>query len=129
LQQKYFAQKYILKTTVIPNTNNQCLFSQSAESGAWKELRDRKPYPISNPSLEDSIVEVQKSWAKFTLLESRERVLPRIQSAPENCKLNMLLTSVMRAPGQLMLSKSSPYKAALDQQYVYFNELHIPKGV
>jgi hypothetical protein len=88
----------------------------AAETGSWKELRERKPYPISNPSLSDSIIEVQKSYAKFTLLQSRERVLPRIQYPPENCKLTMLPTNVVSSPGQLMLSKSSPYKAALDQQ-------------
>ncbi|CAB3367951.1 Hypothetical predicted protein [Cloeon dipterum] len=91
---------------------------QAAERGAWNELRVRKPYPVTLPNLADSLTEVQKSWAKYTLLESRERVLPLIQYPPENCKLTMLPTDVFKAPGQLMLSKSSPYKAAIDQQLI-----------
>jgi hypothetical protein len=69
------------------------------------------------PRLDEAINEVMTSWTTTTILESRERLLPLIQASPINCKVTLVPYDILKASGQLMLSKSSPYRAALDQQY------------
>jgi len=93
------------------------LFSprQSADVGAWKEMRDRKPYP-KVMRLTEGVNEVVNSWTLSTLLESRERILPAIQASPINCKVTLMPTDILKASAQFMLAKSSPYKTAIDQQ-------------
>ncbi|XP_059473280.1 uncharacterized protein LOC132195355 [Neocloeon triangulifer] len=90
----------------------------SATKGSWKELGERKPYPRIMPRLADAVTEVSNSWTLTTLLETRERILPLINKAPYNCKTTLLPTDIMKVQGQLMFSKSSPYKAAIDQQLI-----------
>lgn len=79
-------------------------------------MRDRKPYPKVMNRLDEAINEVMSSWTLTTVLESRERILPLIQASPLNCKVSLMSTDILKVSGQLMLSKSSPYKAAIDQQ-------------
>ncbi|CAB3366058.1 Hypothetical predicted protein [Cloeon dipterum] len=90
----------------------------TARKGAWRELGDRKPYPRVMTNLPDAITEVSNSWTETTLLEAKERMLPLINLPPLNCKTIMLPTDIINTQGQLMLSKSSPYKAAIDQQLI-----------
>jgi len=78
-------------------------------------MRDRKPYP-KVMRLTEAVGEVANSWTVSTLLESRERILPAIQAAPLNCKVILMPSDILKASGQLMLAKSSPYRAAIDQQ-------------
>ncbi|XP_065335965.1 glutamate receptor ionotropic, NMDA 1-like [Cloeon dipterum] len=89
-----------------------------AAKGSWRELGDRKPYPRLMSSLSEAVLEVSRSWTASTLLETKERLLPQFNKEPLNCKTTMLPTDIMKAPGQLMFSKNSPYKAAIDQQLV-----------
>jgi hypothetical protein len=79
-------------------------------------MRDRKPYPRVVPKLLDGVIETSNSWTLSTFLESRERILPVIQSSSINCKVSLIPTDILKAGGQLMFSKASPYKAAIDQQ-------------
>lgn len=79
-------------------------------------MRDRKPYPRVMPRLDEAINEVMSAWTLSTILESRERILPLIQKSPINCKVSLVPDDILKVSGQFMLSKSSPYKAALDQQ-------------
>jgi hypothetical protein len=88
---------------------------QTAESGAWRDVRERKPsFQITDSVYESVQIAAYNSRAVY--LEARERVNSYFQDAPLRCQLTKVPDDILRLPGRFIFQRNSPYKAAIDQQ-------------
>jgi hypothetical protein len=89
---------------------------QSAERGAWRDLRERGSRRlVLVDSIEQGIQAATYTYGA-TFLSERDRVSPLVQSPPHNCLLAQVPVNILRLPASFLLQKNSPYKSAIDQQ-------------